>query len=96
MWKVVYTKTSLKNLPNLKSAHLDGKAHELIEVLRKNPFQNPPPHEKLQGNLSGAYSRRINIKHPLVYEVIQTPFEKDGMSYEGYVKIVSIWTHYEQ
>lgn len=96
MWKVVYTKASLKNLPHLKSAHLDGKAHELIEVLRKNPFQNPPPYEKLQGNLFGAYSRRINIKHRLVYEVIQTPFEKDGMSYEGYVKIVSIWTHYEQ
>ncbi len=87
MYAIVYTKTSLKDIPKLKAAHLDGKAKELIEVIRENPFQAPPPYEKLVGGLSGLYSRRINGQHRLVYEV----FER-----EQTVKIVSLWSHYER
>ena len=87
MYKVVYTKTSLKDIPKLKSVHLDGKAKSLIELIKENPFQNPPPYEKLVGDLSGAYSRRINIQHRLVYEVYEE---------EQTIKILSLWTHYER
>ena len=82
MYKVVYTKTAAKDVPKLRSAHLDEKAKALID-----PFQNPPPYEKLVGDLNGAYSRRINIQHRLVYQV----YEK-----EQTVKILSLWTHYER
>ena len=87
MYKVVYTKTAAKDIPKLKAAHLDDKAKSLIEVVRVNPFQNPPPYEKLVGDLSGAYSRRINVQHRLVYEVYEQ---------EQVVKILSLWTHYER
>lgn len=87
MYKVVYTKTAVKDVPKLKSAHLDEKAKVLIEIIRVDPFQNPPPYEKLVGDLNGAYSRRINIQHRLVYQV----YEK-----EQTVKILSLWTHYER
>ena len=82
--------TSLEDcvdVPKLKSAHLDEKAKALIEIIRVDPFQNPPPYEKLVGDLNGAYSRRINIQHRLVYQV----YEK-----EQTVKILSLWTHYER
>ena len=85
MYTVVYTKKAVKDIPLLKAAGLDGKARALIEILRSDPFQNPPPFEKLQGDLSGAYSRRINIKHRLVYQILEN---------EKTVKIISLWTHY--
>ncbi|MDR3280683.1 MAG: Txe/YoeB family addiction module toxin [Synergistaceae bacterium] len=86
MFAIIYTKKAIADIPKLKSAKLDGKARRLIAILRKNPYQNPPPYEKLQGVLKGACSRRINIKHRLVYEVIE-----DIQT----VKIISMWTHYE-
>lgn len=87
MYAIVYTKTALKDIPKLKAAHLDGKAKELIAIIRENPYQNPPPYEKLVGDLKGLYSRRINGQHRLVYEV----FER-----EQTIKIVSLWSHYER
>lgn len=86
MYKILYTKKAASDIPKLKAAKLDKKAKALIEVLRSNPFQNPPPYEKLLGDLSGAYSRRINVKHRLVYAVSDDKLE---------VKILSMWTHYE-
>ena len=71
MYKVVYTKTAAKDVPNLRSAHLDEKAKALIEIIRVDPFQNPPPYEKLVGDLNGGYSRRINIKNSHVYHVYE-------------------------
>ena len=85
-YKIVYTKDAQKDISKLKAAHLDVKARALIEVLKKNPFMTPPPYEKLLGNLDGAYSRRINIQHRLVYEVLE-----DIRT----VKILSMWSHYE-
>ena len=85
-YKVVYTKNAAKDISNLKVANLSNKAQNLIELIKENPFQNPPPYEKLLGNLSGLYSRRINIQHRLVYEVLE-----DIKT----VKIISMWSHYE-
>ena len=86
MYKIVYAKTALKDIPKLKSAHLDEKAKALISVIKENPFQNPPPYEKLIGDLAGAYSRRINIQHRLVYQVLQD---------EQVVKVLRLWSHYD-
>ena len=86
MYSIYYTKNAENDIPKLKSAKLDIKAKALIDILRENPYQSPPRYEKLQGNLQGAYSRRINIKHRLVYEVLED---------EKIIKIISIWTHYE-
>ncbi|MBS3985359.1 MAG: Txe/YoeB family addiction module toxin [Selenomonadales bacterium] len=86
MYAVVYHKQAIKDIQKLKASKLDGKAMALIEVLRQNPYQSPPPFEKLVGDLQGAYSRRINVKHRLVYQVIE-----DLRT----VKIISMWTHYE-
>lgn len=86
VYSIFYTKKSTKDIYNLKQTGLDKKAKALIEVIKENPYQTPPPYEKLQGDLQGAYSRRINIKHRLVYEV----FEEEKI-----VKIISMWTHYE-
>jgi len=87
MYKIIYTKTAIKDIPNLKSAHLDKSTKALIDIIRENPFKIPPPYEKLVGDLQGLYSRRINIKHRLVYEIL----EEDKI-----VKIISLWTHYEK
>ena len=87
MYKIIYTKTAIKDIPNLKSAHLDKNTKALIDIIRENPFKMPPPYEKLVGDLQGLYSRRINIKHRLVYEVLEE---------EKQVKIISLWTHYEK
>ena len=84
MYTIVYTKKAAADIPKLKATKLDKKAKALIEVIRNNPYQNPPPYEKLVGDLQGAYSRRINIKHRLVYEV---------MDEDQTVKIISLWTH---
>ena len=70
MYKIVYTKKAAADIPKLKAAKLDKKAKALINVIRVNPYQTPPPYKKLVGALQGAYSRRINIKHRLVYEVL--------------------------
>lgn len=86
MYKIVYVKKTLKDIPKLKSSGLNDKVKKLIDVIRINPFQNPPPYEKLVGDLQGAYSRRINIQHRLVYQVLEE---------EKTVKIISLWTHYE-
>ena len=87
MYQIVYTKTAAKDIPKLKAAHLDSKAKALIDVIRKDPYQTPPPYEKLVGDLQGLYSRRINIQHRLVYQVMEE---------EKAVKIISLWTHYER
>jgi len=84
-YKILYSKLALKDAKKLSSANLAIKAKELIEIIRKNPFQNPPPSEKLVGNLAGAYSRRINIKHRIIYEVRQT---------DNVVRIFRMWSHY--
>lgn len=86
MYKIFYTKDAQKAIPKLKAAKLDGKAKKLIDIIRENPYQNPPSYEKLVGDLDGAYSRRINIHHRLVYQV-----DDDNKK----IKIVSMWTHYE-
>ncbi len=85
-YRIVYTKAAAADIPNLKAAHLANKAKALLAVLAENPFQNPPPYEKLRGNLQGTYSRRLNIQHRLVYEV---------MEHEHVVKVISMWTHYD-
>ena len=87
MYAIVYTKTALKDIPKLKAAHLDDRAKELITVIRENPYQTPPPYEKLVGDLMGLYSRRINQQHRLVYEVFEP---------EQTVKVISLWSHYER
>jgi Txe/YoeB family toxin of toxin-antitoxin system len=84
-YKVIYSKQALKDAKKLSSANLDTKAKELIELLKINPFQNPPPYEKLVGNLTGSYSRRVNIKHRIVYEVRES---------DKVVRVSRMWTHY--
>jgi len=85
-WKVVYTKQAQRDARKLAAAGLKPKAEELIELLSRNPFETPPPFEKLVGDLSGAYSRRINIQHRLVYQILEQ---------ERTVKVIRMWTHYE-
>jgi toxin YoeB len=85
-WQIVYAKQALKDAKKLKAAGLKPKAEELLEILAQNPLQNPPPFEKLIGDLAGAYSRRINIHNRLVYEI----FAK-----EKTVRVLRMWTHYE-
>jgi Txe/YoeB family toxin of toxin-antitoxin system len=85
-WKLAYTKQAQKDAQNLAAAGLKPKAKLLLDILAENPFQNPPPYEKLVGDLAGAYSRRINIKHRLVYQVLEDI---------GTVKVLRMWTHYE-
>ena len=85
-YKVVFTKQAQKDAEKLSASDLKAKAKQLIEILRKNPYQTPPFYEKLIGDLTGAYSRRINIQHHLVYQVIED---------KKIVKIIRMWTHYE-
>lgn len=85
-WQVVYSKHAQKDAKKLAAAGLKRKALELLAVLVTDPFQNPPPYEKLVGDLAGAYSRRINIQHRLVYEVLAK---------ERVVRVLRMWTHYE-
>lgn len=86
MYQIVYSKYAQKDAIKLKTSGLDQKAKELILIIRSNPFQNPPPYEALRGNLKGAYSRRINIKHRLVYSVY-----KKAQT----IKVHRMWSHYE-
>ena len=85
-WRIVYTRQAQKDARKIAAAGLKPKAEKLLEVLSKNPFQTPPPFEKLIGDLSGAYSRRINIHHRLVYQVLEEIRT---------VKVIRMWTHYE-
>lgn len=85
-WRIVFTKQAQKDAKKVAAAGLRPKAEELLDILHENPYQTPPRYEKLIGDLSGAYSRRINIQHRLVYQV----YEKDKI-----VKILRMWTHYE-
>lgn len=85
-WELVFTKQAQKDSKKLASAGLKKKAQVLLEVIAENPFQNPPSYEKLIGDLAGAYSRRINIQHRLVYQV----FRKEKI-----IKVIRLWTHYE-
>lgn len=85
-WKLYYTKQAQKDARKLASSGLKSKAQELLQIIEQNPYQKPPPYEKLIGDLAGAYSRRINIQHRLVYQVL----EEDKA-----VKILRLWTHYE-
>ena len=85
-WRVVYTKLAQKDAKKLSAAGLRKKAEILLDILRKNPYQTTPPFEKLLGDLSGAYSRRINIQHRLVYQILDD---------EKVVKVIRMWTHFE-
>lgn len=95
MYRIVYDKQAVKDIKNLKSAKLDKKTKELIDIIRSNPYQKPPAYEGLVGNLQGFYSRRINIQHRLVYQVYNEAVTVDGVEYEGTVKIIRMWTHYD-
>jgi len=85
-WRIVFTKQAQKDAKKLSAAGLRSKAENIIQILRENPYQVPPPYEKLVGDLAGACSRRINIQHRLVYEIVEE---------EKTVKIIRMWTHYE-
>ncbi len=85
-WSIVFTKQAQKDARKLASSNLKPQAQRLLDIIAKNPFQNPPPYEKLVGDLAGAYSRRINIQHRLVYQVYDA---------ERTIKVVRMWTHYE-
>ncbi len=85
-WNLYYTKQAQKDARKLKSSGLQGKAKELLEIISENPYQNPPPYEKLVGDLVGAYSKRLNIQHRLVYQVLEE---------EKAIKVIRMWTHYE-
>ena len=95
MWEIVFTKQAAKDAKRLKAAGLDKKAKALVEVVRATPFGVPPAYEALVGNLSGLYSRRINLQHRFVYQVIEGERERGGVLYEGTVKVVRMWTHYD-
>lgn len=85
-WQLVYTKPAQKDAKKIARAGLRPQAERLLQILQSNPFQNPPPFEKLVGDLLGAYSRRISLQHRLVYQVIKEP---------KVVKVLRLWTHYE-
>ncbi len=86
MWRVVFTQDAGKDAKKLAAGGLKPKTEKLIEILKNNPFKNPPEYEKLVGDLTGAYSRRINIQHRLIYQVYRK---------ERVVKVLCMWTHYE-
>jgi toxin YoeB len=85
-WKIVYTRQAQKDARRIAAAGLKAKVEKLLQILSRGPYQTPPPFEKLVGDLSGAYSRRINIQHRLVYQVLEE---------ERTVKVIRMWTHYE-
>ncbi|TYT75164.1 Txe/YoeB family addiction module toxin [Desulfobotulus mexicanus] len=85
-WKVVFTKQAQKDAKKISSSGLKSKAEDILGVLKQNPYQTPPPYEKLVGDLSGACSRRLNIQHRIVYQILND---------EKTVKVIRMWTHYE-
>lgn len=85
-WEIIYTKQAQKDAKKLAAAGLKDKALQLLEILQNDPFQNPPPYEKLVGDLAGVYSRRINIQHRLIYQILNN---------EKRIKVLRLWSHYE-
>lgn len=85
-WELVYTKQAQKDARKIAKSQLKEKAQELLQLIKEDPYQNPPPYEKLVGDLAGAYSRRINIQHRLVYQIYEA---------EQIIKVIRLWTHYE-
>jgi len=85
-WRIVFTKHAQKDAKKLSGSGLKSKAEEIIDILKQNPYQTPPPYEKLVGDLSGAYSRRLNIQHRIVYQILND---------DKIVKVIRMWTHYE-
>lgn len=85
-WRLVFTKQAQKDAKKIAQSGLKAQVIRLLELLRENPYQTPPPYEKLVGDLTGAYSRRINIQHRLIYQIIEN---------SNTVKIIRMWTHYE-
>lgn len=85
-WQLVFTKQAQKDAKKLSAAGLRSKAEKLLDIIRQDPYQNPPPYERLVGDLAGAVSRRINIQHRLVYQVVEE---------RNVIKIIRMWTHYE-
>jgi Txe/YoeB family toxin of toxin-antitoxin system len=85
-WRIVFTKKAPKDAKKLSAFNLKAKAEAIIQILREDPYQVPPPYEKLVGDLAGAYSRRINIQHRIVYQVLDD---------ENTIKVIRMWTHYE-
>jgi toxin YoeB len=85
-WQLLYTNQAQKDAKKLAHSGLRDKAQELLSIVQSNPYQTPPPYEKLSGGLNGAYSRRINVQHRLVYQVVEA---------SHHVKILRMWTHYE-
>ncbi len=85
-WRIIYTKQAQKDARKIAAAGLKGRAEKLLDILTENPYRTPPPYEKLVGDLSGAYSRRINIQHRLVYQILEEIRT---------VKVIRMWTHYE-
>ncbi len=97
-YQVRFSNQAEKDKKLIKQAGLEVKVRELLKVMMDDPFQNPPPYEKLVGNLSKFYSRRISVQHRLVYEVFKNTEEitdENGKLYEGYIKIIRMWSHYE-
>lgn len=86
IWKLIYTKQAQKDAKKILRTGLKSKAEYLLKILEENPYQNSPPYEKLLGDLSGAFSRRINIQHRLVYQIIDN---------KKIIKVIRMWTHYE-
>lgn len=85
-WRIVFTKKAQKDAKKISASNLKTKAEAIIQILREDPYQIPPPYEKLVGDLAGAYSRRINIQHRIVYQVLDD---------ENTIKVIRMWTHYE-
>ena len=86
MYRVLFSSQAVKDLQKLKNQNLSKKAKELVEIIKQNPYQNPPPFEKLRGNLEGFFSRRISIQHRLIYQVLED---------EKIVKVLRLWSHYK-
>ncbi|MBK8814560.1 MAG: Txe/YoeB family addiction module toxin [Methylococcaceae bacterium] len=86
MWQLYFTKQAAKDAKKIAAAGLKEKTKALLDIIQNNPYQTPPPYEKLVGDLTGAYSRRINIQHRLVYQLLEE---------EQAVKVIRMWTHYE-
>ena len=86
MWRLVFTHQANRDVKKLSAAGLRSKTEKLLDILRDNPYQTPPPYEKLRGDLKGACSRRINIQHRLVYQILDA---------EKTIKVIRMWTHYE-
>lgn len=95
MYAIRYSRRAAKDARLLKQAGLAPKAKRLIGLIEQDPFATPPAFERLVGNLSGFFSRRINVQHRLVYEVRDQPFDEDGRHFEGVVRVLRMWSHYE-